>query len=469
MSREKQLVKNTIILGIGQVIPKLTALITLPILTGVLTKAEYGTYDLICTLAVFLMPLVTLQMHQAMFRYIVSTKDKTEHILWITNTYLFAIFMAIVELTICVFILHNVDFGVRIYICIYLFLTIMYNISGQVVRALGFNMKYAISIMIYAVVNMSCIIICTCIKLLSLKTVILSNIIGYGIALGYTLYTIKIWKYFKIKNASVKTAKELLNFSLPIVPSTISLWIVNMSDRFLIKLFLGVEMNAIYAAANKIPSLYSFAYSAFNSAWVESASREANTKDVERYYSKIFDELFDFMAGLMLLLTAITPLLFKLLIANSYIEAYRQIPWLFVGVFFSCIVSFYGGVYLGIQQTKTVGYSSMYAAIINIGVNLIALNKFGLYAASCSTVIAYLVIAIYRACDIQKYINLTYDLKKIMSRSIIIMVSLVLFQCQNRYLDIINVLLGCTFACLFNRSKIMVLVKHLRRRYREKK
>ena len=47
MSREKALVKNSIIISIGTFLPKLVSLITLPIVTAGLTKAEYCTYDLI--------------------------------------------------------------------------------------------------------------------------------------------------------------------------------------------------------------------------------------------------------------------------------------------------------------------------------------------------------------------------------------------------------------------------------------
>lgn len=47
---------------------------------------------------------------------------------------------------------------------------------------------------------------------------------------------------------------------MPIVPSSIALWVVNLSDRLIIINFMGAAANGIYAVANKIPSLYSAAY-----------------------------------------------------------------------------------------------------------------------------------------------------------------------------------------------------------------
>ena len=75
MSREKSLIKNTIVLSIGTVIPKFASFIVLPILTGYLTKTEYGPYDLITVLCSLFLPAVTLQIQTAAFRFLIEKKD----------------------------------------------------------------------------------------------------------------------------------------------------------------------------------------------------------------------------------------------------------------------------------------------------------------------------------------------------------------------------------------------------------
>ena len=75
MSREKSLIKNTIVLSIGTVIPKFASFIVLPILTGYLTKTEYGTYDLITVLCSLFLPAVTLQIQTAAFRFLIEQKN----------------------------------------------------------------------------------------------------------------------------------------------------------------------------------------------------------------------------------------------------------------------------------------------------------------------------------------------------------------------------------------------------------
>lgn len=69
MSREGKLAKNTLILGVGTFLPKFASFITLPILTGCLTKSEYGIYDLITVLVSLLLPVATLQIQAAAFSF----------------------------------------------------------------------------------------------------------------------------------------------------------------------------------------------------------------------------------------------------------------------------------------------------------------------------------------------------------------------------------------------------------------
>ena len=99
MTRERTLAKNTLIISIGTFLPKLTSFITLPIVTAKLTQIEYGTYDLITTLVSFFLPLVTLQVQAAAFRFLIDhRKDlhKTKEV--ITNILAFIIPISIISL-----------------------------------------------------------------------------------------------------------------------------------------------------------------------------------------------------------------------------------------------------------------------------------------------------------------------------------------------------------------------------------
>lgn len=120
-----------------------------------------------------------------------------------------------------------------------------------------------------------------------------------------------------------------------------------------------------------------------------------------------------------------------------------------------------GGLYVAKQQTKQVGYSSLAGAVLNIIINIIMIRRFGLYAASISTVLSFAIITVYRAFDIRKYIEMKYNVILIM-RCILLMV-IYCILCSNRNIMInsflfliavvINIILNKKIIVLFIRRK----------------
>ena len=107
MSREGNLAKQTVILAIGTFFPKMAIFIALPILTAHLTKAEYGTYDLVVTLVSLVLPAATLQIQAAAFRFLLDAKNDTEEKeTIISNIYVFVTITSLIVLTIGFFLIH---------------------------------------------------------------------------------------------------------------------------------------------------------------------------------------------------------------------------------------------------------------------------------------------------------------------------------------------------------------------------
>ena len=94
MNREKSLFKNTIIITIGKICTQLITFLLLPLYTGILTTAEYGTVDLLNTLVSLCLPIITLQIEQAVFRELLEVRNKEQEIKDIISS---AIFTVIVQ------------------------------------------------------------------------------------------------------------------------------------------------------------------------------------------------------------------------------------------------------------------------------------------------------------------------------------------------------------------------------------
>lgn len=143
--------------------------------------------------------------------------------------------------------------------------------------------------------------------------------------------------------------------------------------------------------------------------WQENASLASKDSDADTYYAEMFDSIFGILVGIMALLIAATPILFWLLIRGDYKEAYYQMPILFMGMLFSSMASFIGGIYVAHKKTRSVGVTTILAAACNLVIDLVFVHKIGIFAASISTLVSYVFLTIYRMVDVQKFQKVKFN------------------------------------------------------------
>ena len=450
--KNKLLLKNTIILTIGQVIPKFIALIVLPILTTYMSVEEFGIYELIVSFVSLAIPILTLLIQQGLFRYVLIEKNEENIIQYIT-TAVISVIALIIMFNILFFIISTC-FVKKIYILLLAFylyaIESIFELFSQIARSLNKNIIYSISIILYSLVNVSILGVFCFWKTLTISNVIIILIVAYIVATIFIFIKLNIKKYIDYRKFNFEKLKEMLKYSIPIIPSSISLWVVGLSDRIIISIMLGATFNGIYAAATKIPNLLGMVTNVFNLAWTEVATIATVEDDIEKYYSEMFSKLFSFSLSALLILILITPLLFKILINDKFIEAYVQIPVLLLAIFINIFVVFFGGIYIGIKETSKVGISSFIGAIINIIINLTLINKLQLFAASISTLISYAVIALYRGSNLKKFLCIQYNLKEIFNGMMFLIISLICFYTGSVLGIIINLVITIIYNLKYN-------------------
>lgn len=455
MNREKALAKNTFIIAIGTFLPKFSSIITLPIITGGLTKAEMGTYDLISTLVSLFLPVATLQIQSAAFRFLIDVReDEKETKRIITNIISFILPTSLIALTILYLCLGNVSLVIRWLICLYFFSDILMLSTQQIVRGLSNNKLYSASSVTISFSNMLLIVLTISVGKQGLVGVLASITIATAIGLILLLVKGHILSRIDLSLLSRKTLLEMLSYSWPMIPNSLSNWVLSFSDRAVLTAFMGLEANAIYSVANKIPALFTTVQGTFVFAWQENASLASKDSDADTYYAEMFDSIFGILVGIMALLIAATPILFWLLIRGDYKEAYYQMPILFMGMLFSSMASFIGGIYVAHKKTRSVGVTTILAAACNLVIDLVFVHKIGIFAASISTLVSYVFLTIYRMVDVQKFQKVKFNTGRFC-----LLIALLVLMCAICWIDtvalnVLNIILGCIIAVVVNR-KIM--------------
>ena len=91
MSQKRELIKNTLIISLGKFSTRIVSFILLPLYTALLSKSEYGSYDLLNTISIFLIPVITLQLEEAMFRFLIDAKNNDDKEKIFTQTVFYAL------------------------------------------------------------------------------------------------------------------------------------------------------------------------------------------------------------------------------------------------------------------------------------------------------------------------------------------------------------------------------------------
>lgn len=468
MSREKSLVKNTIIITIGKVCTQLITFLLLPVYTAILSTEEYGVVDLLNTLVYLCIPIVTFQIEQALFRQLIdSRKNESEIKNTISTTIITTIIQCIVYLIIfCIvapFIHNNYKYFLVTNVIVCIFSSIMLQIS----RGLGDNKKYAMGSFITAFTTVILNIVFIVWFKWGAYGMLVASLIGNVGCCIYILLTKKIYNYISIKAYSKELLKKLWKYSIPLIPNAISWWIFNSSDRIIVSSILGIAQNGILSAAYKFSSVYITIYNIFNMTWTESASLHINDRDNSEFFSKIINTVLRLFTAVCFGIIAFMPFIFPIMINEKFGEAYNQIPILMLSSLFNVLVGLISVIYIAKKDTKAVARTSIMSAIINLVINLVLIKFIGLYAASISTLVAYMSMGIYRLYDVKKYIKIKLDKSFILKTLLMIPILFISYYINNLYLNIIIILITILYAWLINKDSISLIINMIKGKFKK--
>ena len=250
--------------------------------------------------------------------------------------------------------------------------------------------------------------------------------------------------------------KEMLVYSIPLIPHSLSWTIINLSDRVIITSALGPASNGIYAVSNKFPTIINTVYNYFAIAWKESAAKALHEDDSNKYYNRIYTSLKNIVYSATVGVIAVVPFIFGILINGGYKEAYLYIPILVFSVYFSNMASFYGGIFSAYKRTKIIGTTTLVSAIINLVVDIVLIKFIGIYAAALSTLLSSIFLYWYRKNKMREFVKLKHS-KDLTMTILITLVVFVSYYSNNVIFQAIALLLTVIYAMLMNKGIVKMI------------
>ena len=289
-NRSDYLIKNTIIFTMGNLGSKLISFFLVPLYTYALTATEYGVVDLIVTVGTVAVPVLTLNISEAVMRFALDKDADKKKITQIgTGILIIGMLLGLLIFPICHSFNKISQYSEFVYF--YVVALSMSQLYLCDLRGKELLVYYSIG----NVLNTFFIAALNILFLVVLKEGIEGYLKAYIIANTLTaIYAIVVGKGYKSFNFS-EIDKGLLarmaKYSIVLIPNSFMWWIMNSSDRIMVSSMISVAANGIYAVSYKLPTLVSTLTTIFNQAWSYSAIREEGTADESEYNNKIFKVL----------------------------------------------------------------------------------------------------------------------------------------------------------------------------------
>lgn len=405
--KSKSLIKNIGLFTIGSFGSKILSFLLVPLYTAVLSTSEYGSVDLISSTASLLTPILLLSIFDATLRFGMDPEYKKEDVLSTSINIAIKGSLILVVGVIVVSITHIINISE-----IYLIFLCVYFVMGALSQILNLYLRAKNQASVIAVSGILCTLV-TCISNIVLLLVFKWGIIGYMISntIGvliqnlYQLFVGKVYKDIKLIGYN-DLSRPMIKYSSPLIANSISWWVNNASDRYILTFLRGVAENGIYSVSYKVPTILSMFQGIFYNAWSISAISEFDENDSDGFIGNNYS-IYSFISllvcsGLLIINIPLAEFLYR----GDYFVAWKCVPFLLMGTVFSGISQFEGSLFAATRNTKTVAKTTVIGAVVNTICNFIFIYFVGAIGAALATLLGYLTTWALRTIYLQSFIKM---------------------------------------------------------------
>lgn len=203
--------------------------------------------------------------------------------------------------------------------------------------------------------------------------------------------------------------KEILNFSLWQLFGFSGLYLINFGDTAVIKHFMSTEDVGIYNAAYKLfnaVASFAFVISSYYASSVSQYFTDNNTKKIKSFFYKERFYIFGISVTAHLLVMLFSKPIIITLYGSEYSDAVLIFNILMVGSIARYLAVFYTLYYNTNNKYKVLQYVNIFRAVINILLDIVLIQIFGLIGPAIATTIALIITFLYSVYYCEKRILL---------------------------------------------------------------
>lgn len=399
------LASDTIVFAIGSLGSKFILFLLVPLYTNYLTTEEYGTADLVTSIATLIGPVVSVAISRAVIRFSMMKSERIEDVAKTGFGFLIITVLLMTLITPLFGFYEPIDIW-KWYLFTIVILTEISDTEGRCLKAKGRNKTFSIISIIQTIV-------------LALTNLWLIKYAEMGVA-GYllgniaALFFVTIASFFSaglyndIKKGSFNKSllKRMLLYSAPIVVNDIFWWLLQSGDKVIIEQVMGSSELGIYSAATKMQALINIIVSIFSQAWSLAAIKETESEGDTEFFSNVYRVFVFSVIGLCMFVVLFIKPFMSIFLGDSFQGAITYTPLLLFSSVFYAIAIYYSAIYLALGKTVNDMATMVLCAFINIIHCILLIPNLGLWGAVIAAIVGNLFFSLARRKNMKRFMKL---------------------------------------------------------------
>lgn len=371
------------------------AFITIPVYTRLLTTTEYGVYSVYTTWFNIITIFASLSLSAGFFN-VGILKYENEKDRFLSSVQGLGTLSTVIVLAFC-FVFHGWFYKLT-------------KLSGALLLIMSVQLLFSTPVLYwsvkqrfeykYAKVVMVTMLSAAATVALSLFLIYFLSDRSYSLILGGALIQVVAGVFFYAHNLFKGKCfydkyiwSHAAFFGITLIPHYLAYSVLNLSDRVMINNMCSTSDAGIYSLACQIAIAVNIVTSAVDASmnpWVYQKLKSKGYQEIARVTNYVVLVFGFVVASCALVVPEIL-----LIIAP---KAYQGAKWVMPPVIAGCFYLYLAGCFMRIafyhEKKKIIVVASVFAAILNVILNLVFIPKFGFIAAAYTTLVSYMVFTL---------------------------------------------------------------------------
>jgi O-antigen/teichoic acid export membrane protein len=388
--------RDSAIYGSAKALTGAITFLSLPIYTRALAPGEYGVIDMLTSVAAVVHVTVACEIAQGLARYVSSPESAPLRKSYASTALWFTL------LAYSLFVAAMLPLAGRI--SLFLFETTQYvnvvRVAGLVAWGTGgfyliqallrferMPVRFAIITLVYSLTSVAV----TLVLLLVVHAGLIALFLGQLVA---TLIAVTLGLVFARSAIAVEFSRErcreMLTFSIPLVPSGVGIMLCLYVDRYAVLRLLSVADLGVYAVAARLAAVIPIAITGFQFALSPLVYQHHHEPETPRNLAQLFAWFLVVALPILTFLGIFSTELVRVVAPASYAGGNHLVFALGVALLLSGVYVFSPGLWVA-KRTRAIALISVVTGVLNLGLNFFFIPHMGLVGAAVATLVSALV------------------------------------------------------------------------------